>query len=97
MNHKRPYRSDTPTPTYEHETTISATGKNYHVTRGQEVTLESAINHPAGRYRFEYTEPDKTGTVLVFYGPIRRTNQKYRRVWPAQQQQLIRTVHVKTG
>lgn len=96
MNQKRPFRSPEPHPVYYREAIINATGKNYVVTTGTEVTLTRAVNHPAGRYRFEYVETAPDGRrVLHFYGPIRRVNQKYRRIWPIQLDQ-IRTVHIKT-
>ena len=79
---------------------MKVNGRN--ITKGMEATLTRGIGQPAGRYRFSYGEIDRSGNlVLSFFGPTRRTKQKYRLVhannetgrWETDQ---IRTVHAKT-
>jgi hypothetical protein len=60
--------------------------------RNQEATLERGIGYPAGRYKFEYAEERPNGQwCLVFFGPVRRSKQRYREVW--QHGAAVRTIH----
>lgn len=78
MQARKPYRSDEPQPEYHHHITID--GKL--LSRNQEATLERGIGYPAGRYTFQYAEERPDGQwCLMFFGPSRRSKQRYREVW----------------
>lgn len=77
-------------PNFVHEVTINSR----RLTKGMEATLTRGVGYPAGRYRFEYGENLKSGELMLqFYGPIRRTRQRYRLVAPS----VVKTVHTKTS
>lgn len=84
LNQKIPYRSDKDGPTYLYEVTVH--GRK--LVKDMEVTLYAGLNRPAGRYRFMYADAE----WLIFYGPVRRRNQRYRAVT----HEVVRTVHMKT-
>lgn len=85
---RKRYKSDEQTPVYHHHITID--GKS--LSRNQECTLERGIGYAAGRYRFQYAEHLPDGRwCLHFFGPSRRTKQRYRQVW--REGAAIRTVH----
>jgi hypothetical protein len=89
MNTKSPYRSDEPNPTYLHD--IRVNGRR--LVEGMEASLERGIGYPAGRYRFKYAEQLADGTLMLqFYGPTRRSKQRYRLARP----EAVTTVHSKT-
>lgn len=78
LTERRKYKPKEPTSEFWHEVEID--GKV--VVRGQECTLERGIGYPSGRYRFQYAEVRPDGEVmLMFYGPSRRSKQRYREVW----------------
>lgn len=87
MNQKKHYVSDEPVPIHHH--TITVRGKQ--LKTNQEVTLERGIGYPAGRYRFCYAEQRGPVFMLMFFGPTRRTKQRYREVW--NDSAAVRTVH----
>jgi len=87
MNQKERYVSDQPVPEHHHSITVG--GKRLNV--NQEVTLERGIGYPAGRYRFCYAEQHDGDFMLMFFGPTRRTKQRYREVW--YDGAAVRTVH----
>lgn len=85
---KRDRHPGEPQPTYHHHITID--GKL--LSHNQEATLERGIGYPAGRYKFEYAEQCDDGQwCLVFFGPVRRTKQRYRQVW--RQAAAVRVIH----
>lgn len=89
MNRKQPYRTDEPKPVFVHE--ISINGRK--VVKGMEISATAGVNRPAGRYRFEYAEVLRDGTVLLqTFGPTRRKVQRYRTMPPT----AVHTVHIKT-
>lgn len=88
MQARKPYVSDEPQPTYHHAITID--GKL--LCRNQEATLERGIGYPAGRYVFQYAQERPDGQwCLTFYGPVRRTKQRYREVWRSAA--AVRVIH----
>lgn len=88
MQSRKPYRSDEPQPVVHYNITID--GKL--LCRNGEATLERGIGYPAGKYRFQYAEELPDGQwLLVFYGPSRRSKQRYRQVW--RNGAAVRTVH----
>ncbi len=92
MNQKRAYKpvGEEEQPVFLYELTVN--GRR--LAKGMEASLSRAVNHPAGRYRFSYAEPGRNGgePILFFFGPVRRTKQKYRQTKPSD----VKTVHVKT-
>ena len=89
MNKKSAYKSDAPNPTYLHDVRVH--GRR--LAKGMEASLERGIGYPAGRYRFSYAEQLADGTLMLqFYGPTRRSKQRYRMVRP----EAVTTVHSKT-
>ena len=85
---RKPYESDEPQPAIHYEVTVG--GKL--LCRNQEVTLERGIGYPAGRYRFDYAEELANGTwCLVFFGPVRRSKQRYRHLW--RDGSAVRVIH----
>ena len=83
---------------------VSAPQKLYHyevilggklLQRNQECTLERGIGYAAGRYRFQYAEQVGGRWLLVFFGPSRRSKQRYRQVWHPSD--AVRTIHRPTG
>jgi hypothetical protein len=89
MNTKDRFITDQPNPTYLHEVNVNG----YTLKKGMHVTLAARTAHGNNRrYQFSYAE-DYTGTLLlVFYGPLRSTNQRYRMARPDE----IVIVHTKT-
>lgn len=91
MNQKRAYKGgEDEQPEFLYEVTVH--GRR--LAKGMHASLERGIGHPAGRYEFRYAEASRKGgePLLFFYGPVRRTKQKYRQVTTA----MIKTVHCKT-
>jgi hypothetical protein len=75
---RKPYVADEAAPVYHHAITID--GKL--LCRNQEASLERGIGYPAGRYVFQYAQERPDGQwCLMFYGPVRRSKQRYREVW----------------
>ena len=94
MNQKRPYKSDWQ-PQFLHEFDLTATGKNFRVTKG---TLLSVTRRPgliAGKYEIAYAERTADGTLLITVdGPVSRAVADRRRKMVRESD--IKTVHVKT-
>jgi hypothetical protein len=85
---RKAYRPDEPGPVYHHHITID--GKL--LSRNQLATLERGIGYPAGKYAFQYAEERPDGQwMLMFFGPVRRSKQRYREVW--RNGAAVRTVH----
>lgn len=90
VNQKRAYKAPGEQPEFVYEITVN--GRR--LSKGMHASLERGIGHPAGRYEFRYAEPGKSNgePLLFFYGPVRRSRQKYRQVVAA----AVKTVHSKT-
>lgn len=89
---RRPYESDELQPVIHYE--IEINGKP--LARNQEATLERGIGYAAGRYRFQYAEERPDGQwCLMFFGPVRRSKQRYRQVWHSAA--AVRTIHQAVG
>ena len=88
MNTKKPYRGEAgPEFTYE----VVVNGRK--LRKGMQASLIRGVGYPAGRYEFRYGEVGKTGELMLqFYGPVRRTRQKFRLVTPA----AVKTVHTRS-
>lgn len=89
VNHRTAYKPDKPQSQYHDNITLG--GKL--LCRNQEVTLERGIGYPAGRYAFQYAEERPDGQwVLMFFGPTRRSKQRYREVWQHRTDE-VRVIH----
>lgn len=85
---RKPYETDEPQSEIHYEVMI---GPKL-LCRSQEVTLERGIGYPAGRYKFEYAEELPGGQwCLHFFGPVRRSKQRYRQVW--RDASAVRVIH----